>query len=178
MKKQMKGFIKIVLLINFASLTWYACAADANSAKRNHEFKEIKLGYSGGPLCSFQYAPVYFCDDRHIAEIKEAIETKASNFNGHYILLPILERKEYYQRSLVAIDVETGVVYPLPFDFYSGDIDKKGAIHNYGRILYSLGSNRVCILGSIVAHRQIDSGKLCWDFDGAKFVGHYTPYMD
>ena len=174
----MRGFQKIVFFSYLTSLSWYVCAADINPVGRNHEFKVVRLGYPAGPLCSFQYAPVYFCDDRHISEIEKAIETMFPNFNGHYILLPILERREYYQRSLVAIDVETGAVYPLPFDFYSGDVDKKGSIHNYGRLRYSMSGNRVCIIGAIVAHRQIDSGKLCWDFDGEKFVGHYTPYMD
>jgi len=90
----------------------------------------------------------------------------------------MLERKKYYEHSVVVIDARTGIAYPLPFDSYSGDVDAKGNVHDYGHILYDLNSNRVCISGAIVAYRQIDSGKLCWNFDGTKFVGHHTPYME
>lgn len=174
----MKSMFKFLFLSVFSALSFCAWAAGLSSEAKNHEFTEIQLGYPAGESCSFQYAPIYFCDERHLAEIKYAIEKKRPNFNHHYILIAIAERKQYFEHSVVAIDSRTGVAYPLPFDSYSGDVDAKGNVHDYGHISYALNGGRVCINGAIVAHRQIDSGKLCWDFDGNKFVGHHTPYMD
>lgn len=158
--------------------SFYVCDVEADLTIKNHEFSEIRLGYSAGYLCSFQYASVYFCDKRHLVEIENALGKRRPNFDHHYILLSIDERKEYFQRSLVVVDVVTGIVYPLPFDFYSGDIGAEGNARDYGRLSYRMGGSKVCVIGAIVAHRQIDSGRLCWDFDGTKFVGHRTPYMD
>ncbi|MDG0027901.1 hypothetical protein [Trinickia sp. Y13] len=168
----------VTLLVSLIVAVSHANAAEAAMQLGNHPFEKVQIDYPSGEGCSFQYSPIQFCDERHVDEIKRAIAAMAPNFNHHYILLIMLERKKYYEHSVVAIDSKTGIAYPLPFDSYSGDVDAKGNIHGYGHILYDLNSNRVCISGAIVAYRQIDSGKLCWSFDGAKFVGRHTPYME
>jgi hypothetical protein len=174
----MQKISTISLAVILISVIHYAHGAADRSVAKNHEFKEVKINYRTGDACSYQYSPVDFCDDRHISAIKDAIEKKRPNFNHHYILLPISERNWYRERSLVAIDVETGVAYPFPFDSYFGYQDAKGNVHSYGRLSYSLDSNRVCVSGSILAYKETDSGKLCWKFEDGKFIGHRTPYTD
>ncbi|MBU6489556.1 MAG: hypothetical protein KGQ57_17310 [Burkholderiales bacterium] len=174
----MKNILGIVSFIIFTLLGQCVRADDVGSLKRNHDFQKVEINYRAGDLCSFQYSSIYFCDDRHIAEIKKAIATMRPNFNGHYIIASILERRRYYERSLVVIDADTGIVYPFPFDSYSGFLNSKGDARNYGRVSYRLDGNDVCVSGSIVAYRETDSGKLCWKFENGKFVGHRTPYTD
>lgn len=170
--------ISTILLAVIVVSTSSVHAAGSRSTAMNHEFKVIRINYRTGDQCSYQYSPVDFCDDQHISAIKNAIVMKRPNFNRHYILLPISERNWYHGHSLVAIDVETGMAYPFPFDSYSGYMDSKGNVHGDGRLSYSLDSNQVCVSGSIVAYRETDSGTLCWKFEGGKFVGHRTPYTD
>ncbi|HTH73143.1 MAG TPA: hypothetical protein VL635_01940 [Trinickia sp.] len=174
----MKNALVIIFSLIAVMLSEGASASNVDSSNKNHEFEKVQINYRTGDLCSFQFSPVYFCDDRHISEIKKAIAEKRPNFNRHYILISILERKEYYEHTLVAVDAETGIAYPFPFDSYSGYMDEKGNVHDFGHVSYSLDSNQVCVAGSIVAYRETDSGKLCWKFEGGKFVGHRTPYTD
>lgn len=174
----MKNIFNLLFLTFAIIFGRCAYSADSGSKRPNHKFDKVSIEYPTGDLCSFQFSPVYFCDDRHISEIEMALETRHPDFNHHYILLSILEREEYYERSLVAIDTETGIAYPFPFDFYSGRVDARGNVHDYGRVTYSLNDSHVCVTGSIVAYRETDSGKLCWDFNNGRFVGHRTPYTD
>lgn len=174
----MKNALIIVFALFALIFNEGASAGNVDVAKKNHDFEKVQINYRTGDLCSFQFSPVYFCDDRHISEIKKAIEERKPNFNRHYILISILERKEYHEHTLVAIDAETGIAYPFPFDSYSGYMDAKGDVHDFGHVSYNLESNQVCVAGSIVAYRETDSGKLCWKFEGGKFVGHRTPYTD
>ncbi|SIN83125.1 hypothetical protein [Paraburkholderia phenazinium] len=173
----MKKYLLILLVLSDLHFNLGVAAESAGSGK-NHPFERVELGYPGGEECSFEYSPIHFCDDVHLEYINLAIQKYAVNFNGHYILLPIPERKEYFEHSLVAIDVVTGIVYPLPFDSYSGVVDKKGNAHNYGKLSFDLKSNKICVNGTVVAYKQEDSGNMCWTFEKNKFVGHSTPYME
>ena len=174
----MKIRLKVALSLVLSAVGQVAGAESVSSGRVIHEFSKVEINYRSGDLCSFQYSPVYFCDERHISEIKKAIEVGRPNFNEHYILISILERKRYFEHSLVAIDSETGVAYPFPFDSYSGYMDSKGNAHDYGRVAFNRDDNQVCVYGTIVAYRATDSGKLCWRFEDGKFVGHRTPYTD
>lgn len=174
MKNILSGVLFFVLITSVMSVD----AVEVTGVAKNHEFEKIQINYRTGDPCSFEFSPVSFCDDHHLSEIKKAIETMRPNFDQHYILLSIVERKEYFQRSLIIVDADTGIAYPFPFDAYSGPVDRKGNVHGYGKVSYDLNSNRVCIAGSIVAYRETDNGKLCWKFDNGKFIGHRTPYTD
>src|ERR1700761_4335593 len=112
----------LILLVEFsASIASYAKELATVS---NHPFNRVEIAYAHNQ-CSYQYSLVDFCDERHVSKINDAIIHSAANFNRHYILLKIREWKpsEYYGDSLVAIDTVTGIVYPLPFDYYSGKIN-------------------------------------------------------
>lgn len=79
---------------------------------------------------------------------------------------------------LMAIDAPNGIVDPVPFDFYSGTIDAGGKAKEFGKLIFGMSGNQVCVGGSIMAAHEINSGKLCWTLEGDKFVGHRTPYTD
>jgi hypothetical protein len=127
------------------------------------------------------YSPIDFCDERHISAIENAIANQVANFNGYYILLKIKEWRpsEYYGDSLVIIDTQSGVVYPLPFDYYAAAINMRNT-KSMGkpRLIFSLRSNKVCIDGSILVYRATTNGEFCFKFEGNKFSGYRTEYMN
>ncbi|MBB4515703.1 hypothetical protein [Paraburkholderia fungorum] len=170
----MKKYILIGFILSIASLV---CNAQSVAATPNHQFSKVEIAYRSQD-CSFQFSPVNFCDDKHVAAINSALSEQAPNFNGHYILLTISEYPRYHQRSVVAIDTNTGVVYPLPIDAYSGPTDKSGNTSKDGKVTLDLKSNKVCIDGTILVYRALEHGKFCFTFEGHKFVGHHTTYMD
>jgi hypothetical protein len=143
----------------------------------NHPFSKVDMVYESQG-CSFPYSPVDFCNEKHLAAYKEAINTRKADFAGHYVLLSVSEWPRYYQRSVVAIDVNTGVVYPLPIDAYSGVTDSKGNIHKDGILEYKATESRLCIKGGILVYRAIDEGTFCFKFEGNQFTGHHTEYMN
>ncbi|WP_175696821.1 hypothetical protein [Burkholderia ambifaria] len=160
------------------SLGIFAKQPKTDSAK-NHPYTEVKISYATSDLtkCSFQYSPVDFCDDKHVATYNDTLKTQAPNFNEHYILLAYPEFKNYHQRSVVAIDTQTGIVYPLPIDAFSGFMHGRPAAKDEGKISYSIKSNKVCISGAMLVYRSFEEGNFCFEFVGDKFVGHHTEYM-
>lgn len=122
--------------------------------------------------CSWEYSPMEYCDKKHISLYERALSNGKANFNQHYIVLPILEFPEYNQYSLVIIDQNTGTVHPLPFDWYKVTKGVKQPIQ------FSLDSNQICINGDVHHWRIVDEGNLCFQFDGEKFIGHKTNYMN
>ncbi|MEX3786354.1 hypothetical protein [Paraburkholderia sp. BR14374] len=127
------------------------------------------------------YSPVDFCDERHVSEIKDAIGKRTANFNGHYILLRIKEwsPSEYYGDSVVAIDTESGIAYPMPFDYYTGEVNMKDSkILKTPKLTFFAGSSKICIDGSILVYRATTNGHFCFDFDGHRFSGFHTAYMN
>ncbi|MCG5074702.1 hypothetical protein [Paraburkholderia tagetis] len=115
----------------------------------NHPFDRLEIAYPHNG-CSYLYSPVDFCDERHISEIKIAIEKDEINYNGHYILLRIKEWRpsEHYGDSVVVIDAETGVVYPLPFDYFSGRVNiNSSAIEKNPRLTFSVKTIKYALMG-------------------------------
>ncbi|MDH6147998.1 MULTISPECIES: hypothetical protein [Paraburkholderia] len=171
--------IRLASLIAVFLLGMVTSYAKDLAATPNHAFDQVKIAYAHDQ-CSFKFSPVDFCDDRHVFEIKKAIATEAANFNGHYILLSINEWKPsaHYGDSLVVIDTLTGIVYPLPFDYYSGQINMKNShMLKKPNLNFSLKSNKICIDGSILVYRAMTNGNFCFEFDGEKFTGYQTEYM-
>ncbi|MBR7958836.1 hypothetical protein KDW41_00025 [Burkholderia vietnamiensis] len=174
---------KIFIFAFLSALTIFSFAIFAKQPKvnieSNHPYTEVKIAYTTSDLtkCSFQYSPVDFCDDKHIATYNNALKTQAPNFNEHYILLPYPEFTNYHQRSVVAIDTRTGIVYPLPIDAFSGFMRGRRIAKDEGKISYSIGSNKVCITGAILVYRSFEEGNFCFELVGDKFVGHHTEYM-
>lgn len=171
--------MKKTFLIALALASASSCKAQdqSNSIKPNHPYTKIEIPYDHNG-CSFQGSPIDYCDEKHLNAIDEAIKNQRPNFNKKYILLTIQERKNYYQSTLVAIDSNTGIVYPIPIDFYSGYANKKGGANDFGKLTYSLESNKVCIEGSIFVYRAEEDGTFCFNLQGDRFTGHQTTYMD
>lgn len=172
--------IKIVnLFFYFLCLVPLGHATEAQ-LPQNHVFERFEFHYAQTDPdygCSFRFSPVNFCDKRHLAKINKGISSLKPNYNTHFILLPIQEREKYHQKSLVAIDTTTGIVYPLPIDFYSGRFDKKGRIKSQGKLEFNKNSNELCIEGAIAVYRSIENGKFCFKLKNNKFVGYKTSYM-
>lgn len=153
-----------------------APAAAAGTASGNAPYAGVVMSYPHSG-CSYQYSPVDFCDAEHRAQINEAIRTQAPNFNTHYILAQLDERKEYFQRSIVLIDSRDGTVYPLPIDAFSGPlVDKEGA-REYGKVETSREADTFCVSSALLVYRAFEEGRFCFGFDGVRFTGHTTQYM-
>ncbi|WP_088579499.1 hypothetical protein [Burkholderia ubonensis] len=176
----MKKILLSAIFVALAILSFGVCVKQPKAdVVKNHAYKEVKIAYATSELtkCSFQYSPVDFCDDKHVAAYSDALKTQVSNFNGNYIILVYPEFKNYHQRSVVAIDTKTGVVYPLPIDAFSGFMHGRRVAKDEGKISYSINSNKVCISGAILVYRSFEEGDFCFEFVGDKFVGHHTEYM-
>jgi len=153
-----------------------APAAAAGTAPGNAPYAGMVMSYPHSG-CSYQYSPVDFCDAAHRAQINEAIRTQVPNFKTHYILAQLDERKEYFQRSIVLIDSRDGTVYPLPIDAFSGPlVDKEGA-REYGKVETSPEADTFCVSSAMLVYRAFEEGRFCFGFDGLRFTGHTTQYM-
>ncbi|MGE8258501.1 MAG: hypothetical protein ACN6RJ_03685, partial [Stenotrophomonas sp.] len=142
-----------------------APAAAAGTASGNAPYAGVVMSYPHSG-CSYQYSPVDFCDAAHRAQINEAIRTQVPNFNKHYILAQLDERKEYFQRSIVLIDSRDGTVYPLPIDAFSGPlVDKEGA-REYGKVETSREADTFCVSSALLVYRAFEEGRFCFGFDG------------
>ncbi|PRE81148.1 hypothetical protein C6Q13_26065 [Burkholderia gladioli] len=168
----------ILAILTIASPCLFAKTQTQDNTS-NHQYISVKILYATSALtnCSFQYSPIDFCDAKHVEAYQDAIKNNSPNFNDHYILLTYPEFKNYHQRTVVAIDTQTGVVYPLPIDAFSGYMRGRRTAKDDGKITYSLDSNKVCISGAILVYRAFEEGNFCFDFVGDKFVGHHTEYM-
>ena len=176
----MRNFALLLGLIAACGISATICHGNSSVATANHPFSHVQIAYSHNE-CSFLYSPVDFCDERHVSEIKNALGNQVANFDGHYILLKIKEWRpsEYYGNSIVAIDTESGVVYPMPFDYYTGEINMTDAkVTKRPGLTFSAGSKKVCIDGSILVYRATTNGHFCFYFDGHKFSGFHTEYMN
>ncbi|MBU9193062.1 hypothetical protein KTD33_00765 [Burkholderia gladioli] len=176
MKKTFSALI-LAALASVSPCLFAKTQTQANTS--NHQYTSVKIAYATSELtnCSFQYSPVDFCDAKHVKAYQDSLKNDSPNFNGHYILLTYPEFKDYHQQTAVAIDTQTGVVYPLPIDAFSGYMHGRRAAKDEGKITYSLESNKVCISGAILVYRAFEEGNFCFEFAGDKFVGHHTEYM-
>ena len=138
-------------------------------------FSQVQFKYPNS-RCAYLYSPTDFCDAVHINAYRDALESKPKNFADGLILLDISTRPDYHQKSLVVIEPDTGVVWPFPFDAYSGAIDEDGNSIGDGVLEYSADSSRVCIEGALLVYRVLETGRFCFIFDGGRFEGHVTAY--
>jgi len=153
-----------------------ASAATATATAGNAPYAGVVMSYPHSG-CAYQYSPVDFCDAGHRAQIDQAIRTQAPNFNKHFILAQLDERKEYFQRSIVLIDSRDGTVYPLPIDAFSGPLEDRNEARTYGRVETSAESDTFCVSGALLVYRAFEEGRFCFGFDGVRFTGHQTAYM-
>jgi len=174
----MKYKILLLIIIAFASA---AMACHAEPVHGHHPFDHVEIANSDNRKCSFRYSPVDFCDDRHVLEMRNALNSKAANFNKYYILLKIKEWRpsEHYGDSIVILDTRTGVAYPMPFDYYTGAIHENNSkTIQKSKLVFSENNDEVCIIGAIMVYRSITNGNFCFFFDGKTFSGYRTEYMD
>ncbi|MGF6972486.1 hypothetical protein QFZ94_000913 [Paraburkholderia sp. JPY465] len=176
----MKNTFHCILLIATCGATAVTCHAKSLAVTANHPFSHVEIAYSHND-CSYMYSPIDFCGERHVSEMKDAIERRTANFNGHYILLNIKEWRpsEYYGDSVVVIDAESGIAYPMPFDYYAGKVNMiNSKILKNPKLTFSAGGNKICVDGSILVYRSTTNGHFCFYFDGHKFSGFQTEYMN
>ena len=139
-------------------------------------FGGVRINYPHDE-CSFNYSPIDFCDQKHVDAYNLALQAEPVNFNRHYVLLPIKEWSDGDENSIVAIDKDTGVVYPVPIDtFFASSASKKGK-KDRAKLIYSKDGNSLCIIGSISVYRSSQTGKFCFQFEGDRFTGYHTTYM-
>lgn len=181
------GFQQVLLLILLVLIA--ACAGKPDpsrgsaaasqapaSTPHNAPYAGVVMSYPHSG-CAYEYSPVDFCDAQHRAQIDQAILTQVPNFNRHYILAQLDERKEYFQRSIVLIDSRDGTVYPLPIDAFSGPLVGKEGARTYGTVETSAESDTFCVSGALLVYRAFEEGRFCFGFDGVRFTGRTTQYM-
>lgn len=136
---------------------------------------QVQFAYPSS-RCAYPYSPTNFCDTVHTAAYTHALESRPVNFAERLILLDISTRPEYHQKSLVVLEPETGVVWPFPFDAYSGVIDTRGSPAGEGSLDFSINSSTVCIEGALLVYHALDNGRFCFTFNNGTFDGHNTQY--
>jgi hypothetical protein len=172
----MKNILSALAIVFFLIQT--ALGAEPSIAPTSNTSEptaKIRINYPSQNGCSFMYSPVNYCDTKHIEIINKALRETPPNFYNKYIIVKFPERLNYHQRSIAVINSQTGDAYPLPIDAYSGT-DGKASLD--GEVSFSTSSNKLCIEGDILVYRATSSGKFCWTFDGEKFIGHTTEYME
>ncbi|TGW22645.1 hypothetical protein E4417_02045 [Stenotrophomonas maltophilia] len=163
-----------------AQRSWLLCS----TPELGHDVdSEGSISYSGMNLpydhdgCSYRYSPVDFCDAQHRAAIEDALQHQKPNFNQHYLLVQVDDRPEYFQRTLVLVDTRTGRATPLPFDAFTGPAGKGGDATGYGALETSVDQPQFCLDGALLVYRVFEEGRFCFGFDGERFTGHETQYM-
>ena len=163
-----------------AQRSWLLCS----TPELGHDVdSEGSISYSGMNLpydhdgCSYRYSPVDFCDARHRAAIEDALQHQKPNFNQHYLLVQVDDRPEYFQRTLVLVDTRTGRATPLPFDAFTGPAGKGGDATGYGTLETGVDQQQFCLDGALLVYRVFEEGRFCFGFDGERFTGHETQYM-
>lgn len=139
-------------------------------------FAQVQFAYPHS-RCAYPYSPTDFCDTTHRSAYARALEDAPANFANDLILLDIPTRPEYHQKSLVVLEPDTGIVWPFPFDAYAGPLDAHGNPTGEGTLEFSSDSSTVCIDGSLLVYRVIETGRFCFTFDAGRFEGHTTQYM-
>lgn len=159
-----------------ATFLTYVCLTLPAVAGENIAGKfEVDFGTRVNRYCAFAASPVNRCASKFVSAYEQAVERGQANFNRTMIITVINSRPRYKQQTVVAIDPRAMKVYPLPFDYFTRSFSKTDP-DEYGRLVYSLESNNICVDGEILAYRSTQSGPLCWRFEGNQFVGSETPY--
>ncbi|MCI1101681.1 hypothetical protein MOQ29_01370 [Stenotrophomonas maltophilia] len=121
--------------------------------------------------------PIDFCDAQHVARIEEALRNEKPNFNQHYLLVQADDRPGFFQRSVVLVDTRTGRATPLPIDAFTGPAEKGGDAIRYGTLETGVDRQQFCLDGALLVYRAFEEGRFCFGFDGERFTGHETQYM-
>lgn len=163
-----------------AQRSWLLCS----TPELGHDVdSEGSVRYAGMNLpydhdgCSYRYSPVDFCDARHRARIEDALQNQKPNFNQHYLLVQTDDRPEYFQRTVVLVDTRTGEATPLPIDAFTGAAGKGGEATGYGTLETGVDQPQFCLDGALLVYRVFEEGRFCFGFDGERFTGHETQYM-
>lgn len=163
-----------------AQRSWLLCS----TPELGHDVdSEGSISYSGMNLpydhdgCSYRYSPADFCNAQHRAAIEDALQHQKPNFNQHYLLVQVDDRPEYFQRTLVLVDTRTGRATPLPFDAFTGPAGKGGDATGYGTLGTGVDQQQFCLDGALLVYRVFEEGRFCFGFDGERFTGHETQYM-
>lgn len=163
-----------------AQRSWLLCSTpelgDDASSQAGVSYSGMNLPYDHDG-CSYRYSPVDFCDARHRAAIEEALQHQKPNFNQHYLLVQVDDRPEYFQRTLVLVDTRTGRATPLPIDAFTGPAGKGGDATGYGTLETGVDQQQFCLDGALLVYRVFEEGRFCFGFDGERFTGHETQYM-
>ena len=165
-----------ITLLSVISIIISFSVKAGEESKPGEVLPEVVFSYAHDN-CSFQYSSVDFCDIYHMNSYRDAISDAKVNFSGRYVLLGIMEREIYHQRSLVILNPSTGMIYPFPFDSYSGPMEADGRIESDGILKFSLRSSEVCITGALKVQHEIKNGLFCFTFDNGTFSGYKTQYM-
>ncbi len=75
------------------------------------------------------------------------------------------------------VDTRTGRTTPLPFDAFTGPAGKGGDATGYGTLETGVDQPQFCLDGALLVYRVFEEGRFCFGFDGERFTGHETQYM-
>lgn len=117
--------------------------------------------------CQFDYDDFNFCAKDNILKYKQALGSKKPNFDSNKILLNVGTKQDL---RFVAIDTQTGVVFPLN-DTISGYIDEHQDKKVKPPIIqYSLHSKVLCVEGQLYAYRDAyDHAKVCYSIQDSPY---------
>jgi len=78
---------------------------------------------------------------------------------------------------VVLVDTRTGRATPLPIDAFTGPAEKGGDAIRYGTLETGVDRQQFCLDGALLVYRAFEEGRFCFGFDGERFTGHETQYM-
>lgn len=114
--------------------------------------------------CEMDYIDFNFCDKISIKEYRQALKSRKVNFHHKYILL---DMSGGFEGLYVAINKETGVVYPLhyylkPKNKSNGKLIKNG----HDGVKFSVDRPDICFNGDIYAYKEsYDNVHVCFYLD-------------
>ncbi len=85
-----------------------------------------------------------YCSKANIQMYKQALKNQKANFDQKYILLNV---GNTHTLELVALDTQTGIGYPLNYQF-TGWENNEGKVLKKPTFQFSLNSPKVCLSGS------------------------------
>jgi len=107
------------------------------SAYANVSFKKVSQ-------CESDSFNGNYCSKTNIAKYKKALATMKPNFDQKYILL---NTGSVNSLEMIALDTQTGVAYPLNYQF-TGWEDDKGKVLKKPSYHFSLTNSKLCLSGS------------------------------
>ena len=118
------------------------------------------IPYKATTECEFDYDHFQFCSKSNIAKYKAALAKQKPNYDSTKILLNVGSAKNI---RYVAIDTQTGLVFPLR-DAILGFKDARGGLNGKPALIqFSVDQPQLCIEGSVHAYRDAyDNVKVCY----------------